>query len=79
MHFSPRFYESLATCILFFPLKCIILSLQIIIIEMIELLIFTEFICCCYVIGKWSRISLYCKTFVVLSFFSIVNDLFSKR
>ncbi len=61
MHFSQRLCESLATCILLFSFKCILLSLQIIIVKTIELSIFTKFICCCFIVYKWSRIFLCCK------------------
>ncbi len=63
MHLSPRLYESLAICILLFPLKCHYkLSLQIVIVKMIELLILIKLICCGSIVGKWSRIFVCCKS-----------------
>jgi len=58
MHFSQRFYESLATCILLFPLKCILLSLQIVIVEMIELSIFKKSICYCSIVKNGLDLSI---------------------
>jgi hypothetical protein len=52
------------------------LSLQIVIVKMIELLILIKLIFCCFIVGKWSIIlCVVGQFFVIISFFFIVNGL----